>query len=426
MMRVIAIVYLFLATAYAAHLPAGKGPDETAHVRYLQFLAREHRLPVFNAQNPDPDYEFHQPPLYYLVTLPAYLLAGADADAQQAVRFVTLLITLPLIYLTFLLGRRLAPDHPWAATAAAGLVAFLPAQLSVATTIGNDGLTEVLAAGALLVLTAYLQAAASHRNGERESAPGLAAPIAAGFLIGLALLTKSIAILLFPVAWLAVALAARGPDGCRWRTLARDLLAVTGLALLVSGWWLVRNQILYGDPLAQRAFLDAFQGLRPSPQSFMKEFHVTSTASYVGQVMIWTMASITGVFGPVSGNRFVFLPYYIYFATGLLAIAAAFGFARCWERSKQTTFQRQSWALWGLLLLLLLASFVRFNFSFFQAQARYLFPALPAAALAFSLGLQTLFPPRSRPYILMTVTFLLAALAFVALPVWILPRFVGA
>ncbi len=68
-------------------------------------------------------------------------------------------------------------------------------------------------------------------------------------------------------------------------------------------------------------------------------------------------------------------------------------------------------------------SFVRFNLSFFQAQARYLFPVLPAAALAFTLGLQTLFPPRSRRYMLMGAVALLALLAFVGAYLWIVPQF---
>ena len=72
---------------------------------------------------------------------------------------------------------------------------------------------------------------------------------------------------------------------------------------------------------------------------------------------------------------------------------------------------------------LLLASFVRFNFSFFQAQARYLFPALPAAALAFCLGLQQLVSERRRAPVLAGAVGLLALLALVGLFLWIAPQF---
>ncbi|MBN1460536.1 MAG: glycosyltransferase family 39 protein [Armatimonadetes bacterium] len=423
MLRAIAIAYLFIAASYATSIPLGKGPDETAHVRYIEFLAHEHRLPVFDAANPDPNYEFHQPPLYYGLSVPVYLLAGGGDSGQQAVRFFTLLLSLALVYLTFHLARFLAEGLPWVAAAAAGVVAFLPMQLSVATTIGNDALTEVLAAGVLLLLVRYLQTADQHRTQESRDSLRPTAMISVGILLGLGLLTKSIAVLVFPVAWVAAWLAARGHSGYRWRQLGRDLVLTTGVALAIAGWWLVRNQVLYGDPLAQRAFLDAFEGLRPSPQSFMKEFQVPSVGSYVGQVMIWTMASATGVFGPVSGNRFAFFPYYIYFATGGLALTALFGFGRWFDGAKLARGQRQAWALCGLFGLLLLASFIRFNFSFFQAQARYLFPALPVATAAFALGLQTLFPPRWQTGMLVAVVSLIALLAFLGLHLWIAPQF---
>jgi len=423
MLRVIAIAYLFVAASYATAIPLGKGPDETAHVRYIEFLANEHRLPVFNPANPDPDYEFHQPPLYYALALPVYALTGGGDSGQQAVRFLTLLLSLALIYLTFHLARLLAEGQPWVAAAAAGVVAFLPMQLSVATTIGNDALTEVFAAGVLLLLARYLQTAHQHGAEDAERPLPPTAMIGAGVLIGLGLLTKSMAVLLFPVAWVAAWMAARGNNGYRWGQLARDLVLATGIALAIAGWWLARNQVLYGDPLAQRAFLDAFEGLRPSPQSFMEQYKVPSVASYVGQVMIWTMASATGVFGPVSGNRFAFFPYSVYFATGGVALTALFGFARWFERARLPRWQRQAWALCGVFGLLLLASFIRSNFSFFHAQPRYLFPALPAAAAAFALGLQTLFPPRWQTGMLVSVVVLLAVLAFFGLHLWIAPQF---
>jgi 4-amino-4-deoxy-L-arabinose transferase-like glycosyltransferase len=423
-MRALAIIYLFVAASYAATIPLGKGPDETAHMRYVEFLAREHRLPVFDAAHPDPDYEFHQPPLYYLLCLPAYLLAHGGEAGERAARFLTLVLSLPLIYLTFALGRRLAPEDPYVAPAAAGLVAFLPAQLSVVTTVGNDALTEVLCGAVLLLLVSYVSAGARQRAGEAEAGPSARAMVLVGALIGVAMLTKSLAVLLFPVAWLAALFAARSDGGVRWRQAVVHGAAATAAALVVSGWWLARNQALYGDPLAQGAFLRAFAGLRPSPQSFMEQYQVTSLPSYLGQVVIWTMASATGVFGPVHGNRFVFFPYYVYFATGLLAVVGALGFARYLGRTKLADWQRQSWWLSGALALLLLASFVRFNLSFFQAQARYLFPALPPAAVAFSIGLAALFPVGWRKTILMAAAALLAALAYAGLYRWIAPQFI--
>ncbi|NIM88840.1 MAG: hypothetical protein GTN78_25035, partial [Gemmatimonadales bacterium] len=329
-MRVVVVCYIFLAIfVYVPGIPLGKGPDESAHVRYVEFLAENHRMPVFDAENPDPDYEFHQPPLYYALCLPSYLLAGRGTErAAQVLRFFTVLLSLALLYLTFALGRMLAPSKPWTALAAAGAVAFLPMQLTVASSVGNDALAEIWCAITLLVLVGYLRAAATRKAAASDQGLGPWPMAAVGLAIGLGLLTKSLTVLLFPVAWVAALLAAGRANGYDWRQLARDVALSTGVALAVSGWWLVRNQLTYGDLLAQRAFLDAFQGLRPSPQSIMAEYEgrlprSLHSITYVQVVIVWTLASALGVFGPKHGNHFLFYPYWVYLVYGLLGLAGA-------------------------------------------------------------------------------------------------------
>ncbi|UCC67903.1 MAG: hypothetical protein JSV79_12430 [Armatimonadota bacterium] len=432
-MRMVVVFYLFLAAfVYVPGIPLGKGPDESAHVRYVEFLAENHRLPVFDAANPDPDYEFHQPPLYYVLCLPSYLLAGRSAErAEQVLRFFTALLSVALLYLTFALGRLLAPSKPWIAPAAAAVVAFLPMHLTVASSAGNDALAEIWCATTLLLLVGYLQSASAQRAAASDQRLRAWPMAAAGLAIGLGLLTKSIAVLLFPAAWMGAVLAARRPSGLDWRQLARDVALITGVALAVSGWWLVRNQLKYGDLLAQGAFLEAFSGLRPSPQSVMAEYegHFPSglhSLIYVQVVMVWTFASVLGVFGPTHGNHFLFYPYWVYLVYGAIGAAGAVGFVRYLKRESLPDWQGHAWWVCGLFGALLLTSFVRFNFSFFQAQARYLFPVLSPAAVAFCLGLRQLSHPRWGDKALLAAVVALVLLALVGLPAWIVPQFMGA
>jgi hypothetical protein len=296
--------------------------------------------------------------------------------------------------------------------------------------VSNDALTEIWSAAALLLLVRYLHAASTRRAAEpgRRLGPGLM--VAAGGMIGLGILTKSVSVLLFPVAWMAAAMAARDPGGYRWRQVARDVAVTTGAALIVSGWWLVRNQMIYGDLLAQRAFLEAFVGLRPSPQDVMGEYEGRFAADlhlpiYIQVVITWTLASFLGVFGPKHGNAFIFYPYWIYMAYGVVGLAGAVGFGRYEGRAKLADWQRQAWLMCFFFGVLLLASLIRFNFSFFQAQARYLFPVLPAAAVAFCLGLEHITPARWGDRVVPAVVAALALLALVGLPVWIVPQLVG-
>jgi hypothetical protein len=422
--RAVVVLYLAIAATYATTIPFGAGPDETAHLRYVEYLSQHHRFPVFDAAHPDPNYEFHQPPLYYLAALPAYLLSPKNPEvAGEVVRFVGIIIGLALVYLTLALGRRLAPDRPWTAVAAAGMVAFLPMHLHLAASIGNDVLAEVLAAAVLLLLAGVLRAGGEYRAGRREAAPAATTARWIGLLIGLSLLTKSLGVLLLPVAWLGLALAGRGPVRYEWRRVGRDIIATTAVALVISGPWLVRNQLLYGDPLAQRAFLQGFKGLRPSPQSIMALSPSLGPAGYVELVATWTFASTLGVFGPVSKNSFIFYPWPVYVLAAGAALAAAVGFVRYLVRRRATGWQARAWVVFGVFGALLLASFVRFNLDFFQAQARYLFPALPAAALAFVLGVEEFAPPRRRAWVSMGAVALLAALALFGLLLWVIPEF---
>ena len=416
-LRLVVIGYLFVAGLYVTTIPRGGGPDETAHVRYVQWLAESHSLPVFDRQNPGSNYEFHQPPLYYLVSLPAYLIASSPAEKDQALRFVNAIIGIALLYLTFAFGRTIAPERPWVAVAAAAVVAFLPMHLALVSSAGNDVLTEVFVAAAILIIVRYLRSAAQYRSQPDDRAPGVSASLLAGLMIGLGLLTKSIAVLLFPTVWLGLAFAARGPNGYEWRRLARDLAAATAVALAIAGWWLVRNQALYGDLLAQKAFLVAFRD-RPSPQVMMSKYHLLP-AQYVIMTIGWTIASAVGVFG----ERFAFFPYQVYLGFAAKALAEAISFTRFLLRQRLADWQLQSWLMSALLAALLLASFVRFNLSFFQAQARYLFPALPPAAVALCVGIEGLAPKGKGGIALIIGVALVLALATVGFFSWIVPQF---
>jgi hypothetical protein len=133
----------------------------------------------------------------------------------------------------------------------------------------------------------------------------------------------------------------------------------------------------------------------------------------------WTIASAFGVFG----ERFAFFPYQVYVGFATKGLAEAVGFTRFLVRGKLAGWQLQSWLMSALLAMLLLASFIRFNLSFFQAQARYLFPALPPAAVALCIGLEGLAPKGKGAIALIVGVALVLALATAGFFAWIVPQF---
>lgn len=428
LLALVVLCYLALALWYALAMPPGSGPDESAHARYIAHLAEHRRLPVFDAAGPGPDYEFHQPPLYYALALPSRLFAGrGEVAAERAARIVTVLLAAPLLPLTYVLARRLAPERLWVAPAAAAVVAFLPMRVSLAASVSNDALCEVFAAAALVLILGHVRDGAAFGQGERDSPPGVRAMALAGVMIGLGVLTKSVAVLLLPMAWAGAALAAREAGGYQWRRLASGVAWATGAFAVVAGWWLVRNRILYGDLLGQEAFVTAFRS-GPDRRVLPSDWRDGTIAAlglteYLLLVVGWTLASVVGVFGPVVGNRFIFLPWWVYVPLGLIGLAGLLGFVRYLRGGELADWQRQGWLVCGALGGLLLAGFVAFNLSFFQAQARYMFPALPAAAVAFCLGMQEVAPARAWGVALVVAPALLLVVALLAPPIWILPEF---
>ncbi|MCU0492483.1 MAG: hypothetical protein MUD01_12885 [Chloroflexaceae bacterium] len=67
------LLFLSLSTLYNVTVPLGEGPDEPGHFAYALFLAREGRFPVQQADPARSDVpgEGHQPPLAYMLLLPA-------------------------------------------------------------------------------------------------------------------------------------------------------------------------------------------------------------------------------------------------------------------------------------------------------------------------------------------------------------------
>ncbi|UCH33754.1 MAG: glycosyltransferase family 39 protein [Armatimonadota bacterium] len=402
----IAVAYVIIAAAYALTIPFGRAPDESAHLPYVAYLADREGLPVFRAG--EGSYEYHQAPLYYAAAVPAYYAGRALAPGREyvAVRLFGILLGLCVVYFTYRLAREFCPRRPWLAVGSAGFVAFLPMHVALSASVTNDVAAEVPIAAGLWLLLVGLRDGWTWRR-----------VAAVGVLCGLAVLTKSSGLVLLPAAWLALVLTSRD-DG--FGRFAERWAALTAAFLLICGWWLVRNWQLYGDPLAWRAFLLAFQD-RPHPSDLIGE-NLTAF-NYALWVTGWTFASFWGVFG----NMKVFLPTWgVYMPLAVLTAAALAGASAEAEGVRQWDSWRRR-AAWVLLAAaaLVVASFVRFNLAFFQAQGRYLFLALPVTAIIMTSGWGRLFPEGGRAAAYAALWLALMALSALALPVWILPALSG-
>lgn len=425
--KLIALVAVFvgLATLYSAIVPLGEGPDEPGHAAYVFFLAREGRLP--DQRRDEVPGEGHQPPLAYGLAAPllAWLpreqrsfdlpgnprftwAGGAELNAVahgsreywpwrgavlawHVLRLVSVGLGAATVMLTYLAANalhhrlqiangRFDPERSTIDTRqskipllATVLVAFNPQFLFVSALVTNDALLTALSA---VLLWLVLQPA---RQARRPSGV-LGHALLIGVVLGLALLTKQSALILVPVALLAVLERSIAAERARSPQHVVALLVCLAATLLVCGWWYQRNLRLYGDLFGLTLFQAEFA---------TQAFDARSLAAW-GSALEQLHSSFWARFGWMN----VPAPAWVIGLFGLIELVAAAG----WLRSMLPVGQpgrgmagRVALA-WPLLLLPLLAGAWLVSFALTAGlvawQGRLLFPALPALAIVLALGLQ--------------------------------------
>ncbi len=396
LLALILAVHLALTTTYALLTPLWQAPDEPAHFNNVATIAQTGQLPQLQPGDYDQGYleklkaekfppalsiasvryEGHQPPLYYLLMTPVWLLAeGAGMDVQVRVLRVAngIIGTLGLFFI-WLAARRLFPQRPRLGLLAVGFAAFLPMHIAMNASINNDALAELFIAAVMVRLL-------GHVGGGETSAR---AWFITGALVGLALLTKFQTYFLAPLAlgvwgWQAW----RGVGGARaWRTVAGLLLP---MLLLPLPWWL-RNMRLYGpaDPLGLNRHAAVVVG-QPRTGDWIA---AQGWGPFLDRFITFTFRSFWGVFGWMG----VFMDARVYWLLTLLSVLIFTGVifqVWRWRRGELCFSSGQKRGAWLLLaqLAAVIAAFLWYNLDFVQHQGRYLFPALLPISLLAAAGL---------------------------------------
>lgn len=406
----VALLHLGLSVAYSSITPyrtAGMilssrstapdigAPDELAHANYIDHLLKKGSFPVLGdpAEEPGANYEAHQPPLYYVLAAGFSKVVGADPVSKESggrIRWLNGLIGAAGVLGVFWLGVW-STGRPMLGLAAAIFAALLPMNLALSGAISNDPLLIAICTWAMALSVWAL------RNGWTFKVA-----LGVGALCGLALLTKTSALGLLPAVLFAVfAKRATRPS---WQSIALAFAVM----LLLAGPWFARNTKLYGDPLGMQIFQKSFTGnptaddiidgiAQTHPDESGQPNRSAARAEYWKDwVGWWTARSFIGVFGYMD----IFLnesslprsskdPNTAYrVGLALLALLAA---GWIWSVAKPDSgFDGTITLVQGVFVLGVLALFVRFNLQYFQAQARYLFPALGPMAVGFAMGAERL------------------------------------
>ena len=143
-------LYLALAT------PIFYAPDEVAHFLYIQQIALHGRLPIqpldYASTYLRGQYEFYQPPGFYLLAAPFARIFGPGVGAVYAVRIVNVLLGTLLVRIVWAIALVTMPGRIDVAATATSFAAFLPGLVINSAAVNNDVLESVLASAMMLML----------------------------------------------------------------------------------------------------------------------------------------------------------------------------------------------------------------------------------------------------------------------------------
>lgn len=393
-LALIVAVYCVMALAYAVETPKWHVPDEPAHYNYILYLVEKGSFPVLRmgdyphhyleelkAAGFPPHmsiapirYEFHQPPLYYLLGAALYKATAFLGLLGQflLLRLLSVLMGSILLVVCYAIVKQIFPDDEFLALITAAFVATVPMHIAMTAAINNDALAELI-----LALITWLCI--------KEIKAGLAQwqVFLLGLLLALALLTKT-TIYAPAIVSVLLALALRARTERR-ATFVRRLGTILGMSLL-SVWWFLRNLRTYGD-------LDLFAWKRHDAIVVGQP----TTAQWLGK---YGLSKVTCDFLATSFRSFwaqfgwmgILIDSRLYTLLALISVGVALGLIWFVARLGLHRQPLSTWQWWALILLLLVfvlvsAEHILYNLRFVQHQGRYLFPALVPIALAFALGL---------------------------------------
>lgn len=438
------LLFLVFGLAYSLIVPPFEAPDEPYHAAFARHLAQGGSLPVQAEESTGPwEQEGSQPPLYYamvgwltrsidqgdfsalatrnpranigdplfpgnknfmLYSGASHPLSGANL-ALHVGRWLSLLLGLLTVLCTGLTARYVFPQRKWLAALAALWVAVIPQYAFLSGSLTNDA--AVTAFSALGVLWMARLAVREKNEAVQWWEWSILGVIVAGATlsklqgVGLGLLAGAV----------VVALAWQRRDG---RFFLRALIALVLPAVLLAGWWFVRNIVFYGDwsGVGHLLTLNGRRTARMELGDWWLEFR-------------GLRYSFWGLFGWFN----ILLPSWVYSALDIVTLAAMggviFGAVRGIRR-RRTRGERSLGPTGRVLLLcatwasLSFALLIYWTLQATGSQGRLLFPALSALAILLVFGLDSwirLLPMRARGWVWAAPFALLAGASIYALSV---------
>lgn len=374
----ILLIFIFITFGflYSYVTPFNGAPDEAAHLNYISFIAKNVSLPNPSLVGGGPLLrEFHQPPLYYILSTPIFILAQKVAPniSYIFIRIFSLSFGVLTVYLVLKISQIIFKKNLYLRLGMPTLVVSVSMFVFMTSVVNNDALAIFL--GTLLILLSLLILKKTFSLVEKKFY------ILSGLVVGFSLLSK-VTIYPFAVVFLVILL---------WKSIKTKksiknfLIFTIAFSCIIAGPWFLRNYLIQGDILGWRNLkLEFFP-----EQQFLSLNIVT-----LGRWFDSLFGSFWGKFGQFSVN----LSRDIYLLLKLVSLLSFIGiisyFTTKWQ--KLDSVARQIFKFFLAVLAINFLIIILFNLRFYQPQGRYLFPTISAFAVYFCLGMYEIIPKRLK------------------------------
>ncbi|HXV43707.1 MAG TPA: hypothetical protein VEC96_11650, partial [Anaerolineae bacterium] len=297
---IFAVLFIILGLGYSSLIPIFENSDETMHYPYVKHLADGRGLPVARPGELLKQ-EATQPPLYYAIVAASTFWIDSDNmladhlqrnphwlftevrslinDNQNLVlhgpmdafpyrraalaihigRWWGLLFGLVTVVATFFIARHLFPHNLPLILTTTALTALNPQFIRVAATVSNDSLAAAMTTLAVLAALKFTEPPTKLAGVKSPLLPRSSAPLLLGLLTGLALLTKlssltTLFLVAFIIFWRLFFLSELHENPLP--TMLRWLAIIVGITAALTGWWFVRNYLLYEEWFATEIHLN--------------------------------------------------------------------------------------------------------------------------------------------------------------------------
>jgi len=423
---------VFVSLAYVLMIHPFEVPDENAHFSSLTFLHNEGRMPtlldkdnltieeleaekIFGIVEGQNKYSYHPefrmdyvpgvigkyenlisslntsvnrtsynsyqsatyPPFYYTLLLPFYnLVNGSDILTRLFLtRIPSSLITLAIVLTAYTIGNLIFLDKKYALTLAL-MTLFFPMTTYIGAGINSDNLHNLLFGLANIIYLKIIK-------------DGLTRNISLflGVIIGLDLLTKPQAYILFPIFVLAVIIRWRWDE---WRSILASIFYIFVPVLLLAGWQEIPKLVLGNDVVGVTSY--TARVVTHGGIANFKIFFSAYLRTHATEMIVWYWG-VFKWFGVIMPHIWWWIANRL---LGLSFIGLIIGFVRDFRQKKLSCISRV--VIFSILAnLIYIAALGWFDWQFYQEygrslglQPRYYLPLLISQMALLLIGLTNL------------------------------------